>query len=184
MTRLRPIGTMTVIALLLLLSGAIRIGTQAGAAFASAGDAVSALPEDGCADAPEALLRALQQRETAAAQMEDDLAARAAALDAAEAAVRAKLDELASAEASLNGTMAQASVAASGDVSRLVALYQAMRPQDAAAVITQMPPSFAAGFVAEMQPEAGAAILAKLDPQIAFAISAEIAGRNARAPTE
>ena len=81
-------------------------------------------------------------------------------------------------------TGALADGAAEADIQRLTAVYQAMKPKDAAALFNTMSPEFAAGFLGRMQPQSAAAVLAALDPQAAFGISALIAGRNAKAPTE
>lgn len=72
--------------------------------------------------------------------------------------------------------------AAEGDVTRLVAVYENMKPKDATALFAVMDADFAAGFLARMKPEAAAAIMAGLDPKVAYTISAVLAGRNARAP--
>ena len=74
--------------------------------------------------------------------------------------------------------------AAEGDLDRLTAVYEAMKPSDAARLFAAMSSDFAAGFLGRMKPAAAAAILAGMPPDSAFAVSALIAGRNARAPTE
>ena len=92
------------------------------------------------------------------------------------------LDELKAAEDDLKQVLAIADGAAEKDLVRLTAVYEAMKPADAAALFATMSPDFAAGFLARMQPGAAAAILSGMPPDKAYAISALIAGRNARAP--
>ena len=86
------------------------------------------------------------------------------------------------AEQKLAATVAIADQAADKDVTRLVSVYEAMKPKDAARLFAEMDPEFAAGFLAKMRPEAAGAVLAGLDPAKAYAITAHLAGRNALAP--
>ena len=73
---------------------------------------------------------------------------------------------------------------AEGDLTRLTAMYEAMKPADSARLLSSMPVEFAAGFLGRMRPEAAALILAGMEAEPAFAITALLAGRNALAPTE
>ena len=91
---------------------------------------------------------------------------------------------LTDAEEKLAATLAQTDHAADKDVARLVAVYERMKPKDAAPLFEEMAPEFAAGFLARMRPEAAAAVMAGLAPPRAYAISVLLAGRNAKAPKE
>jgi flagellar motility protein MotE (MotC chaperone) len=104
-----------------------------------------------CPPPPLALAQALLARETDVARQEAALADRMAALDLAEAAITTRLTELASAEASLKDTLALADGAAENDLARLTAVYESMKPADAAALFTAMAPEFAAGFLGRMR---------------------------------
>ena len=106
------------------------------------------------------------------------------ALSLAEQGARARLVELQSAEAALAATMTRAETAADADVARLVAVYEAMKPKEAAALFSEMEPQFAAGFLGRMKPEAAAAVMAGLPPKTAYSFSVLLAGRNAAAPRE
>jgi len=181
-------GVLTVVICLLVASGLLRLGSDASLAFATepAGEP-PALPEAAYCEPPadaEALLTALQEREARIERREGQMADRMQALQVAEAEVSEKLAALAAAEASLSATLALADSAAETDLSQLTAVYENMKPQDAAALFSQMAPEFAAGFMGRMRPDAAAAIMTNLDPTQAYSISVIIAGRNALVPTE
>jgi flagellar motility protein MotE (MotC chaperone) len=95
-----------------------------------------------------------------------------------------KLEALEDAEARLSGTISRVETGAEDDISRLTAVYENMKPKEAAELFSQMAPDFAAGFLARMRPDAAAAIMAGLTPRAAYAISVVLAGRNAGAPRE
>ncbi len=171
-------GALLILALFLAASGALRLGAGVGQAFANAPDAVAEAPLS-CPAPPLALAEALNARETDVARQETALADRLAALDLADAAVSARLAELETAEAELRATLALADGAAESDLARLTAVYESMKPVDAAALFTAMAPEFAAGFLARMRP---AAILSGMSAEAAYSISVLIAGRNALVP--
>ena len=176
-------GALVILALFLATSGALRLGSEIGTAMANAAD-----PEAGaeaplnCPAPPLALAEALLARETDVAQQESALADRMAALDLAEAAIDARMTDLAAAEAELKSTLALADGAAENDLARLTAVYESMKPADAAALFTAMAPEFAAGFLGRMRPETAAAVLSGMAPEAAYDISTLIAGRNTLVP--
>jgi len=176
-------GALVILALFLASSGALRLGAGVGEAFANAPEPKTdpTAPLD-CPAPPLALAEALSTRETAVARQEEALADRMAALDLAETALTTRLAELAGAEASLKETLALADGAAEKDLARLTAVYEAMKPADAAALFTAMAPEFAAGFLGRMRPDAAAAILSGMNAEKAYSISVLIAGRNALVP--
>lgn len=178
-----PRTSLSILAVLLAASGALRFGFGVGEALARAPETV-APAEGSCPATPLALVNALQDRESLLAEREAALEDRLAALDLAETAVGTRLAELEGAEARLKELVAVSQGAAEEDLSRLTAVYEAMRPEQAAALFAAMPSDFAAGFLGRMRPEAAAQVLAGMDPERAFSISATIAGRNADAPTE
>lgn len=180
-----PRSTLTLIALFLACSGALRIGFGVGTALARAPEeATSDLAPAQCTETPIALVEALQTRETVLAQREAALEERLAALDLAETAIAARLEELERAETTLKDLVAVSDGAAEEDLAQLTAVYEVMKPAEAAALFSAMPSDFAAGFLGRMRPEAAAQVMAGMAPEDAFAISATIAGRNALAPTE
>lgn len=178
------------IALMLALSGLLRLGGEAGSAFASgsrtidpetapSGDVACTTPDDIAV-----VLTSLNEREGRVAARESALADRMQALSVAETQAQRNLAALEEAESRLSATMARSSTAAEGDLERLTAVYENMKPKEAAPVFAEMDPKFAAGFLGRMRPDVAAAIMAGLEPGTAYAISALLAGRNANAPTE
>ncbi len=187
-------GTLLTIAALLLGSAALRIGLEAEAAFAETPDANTggevAAEEDpetfACrgADGFEPLIEALRAREARVAAREAEIEDRMHALSVADAEITRRLEELAAAEAALRETLAQAETAAENDLARLTAVYENMKPAEAAALFETMDPGFAAGFLGRMRPEAAAGVMAGLTPETAYTVSVMLAGRNAGAPRE
>ena len=183
-------GVLTIIAGMLIASGMIRLGGEAGLAFATEQDAVVAQSEETEAATcdPEtgnaALLEAFQTREMRVSEREIQVEDRLQALRVAEAEIEEKLAQLQAAEAALSDTITVADTAAEDDLGQLTSVYENMKPQDAAALFETMDSDFSAGFIGRMRPEIAAAIMTNLAPETAYAISAILAGRNANVPTE
>jgi flagellar motility protein MotE (MotC chaperone) len=179
-------GALVIIAALLVGSAVIRTGIGAGAAFArtetETTPAVVAAQECKSDADMAALLVALQQREDSLQRRESQVRLRMQALAAADTEVQKKLDALREAEAKLRDTIALAETASEDDINRLVAVYEAMKPKEAAALFDTMEPAFSAGFIARMRPEAAAPILAGMRAEAAYSVSAILAGRNAEVP--
>lgn len=184
-------GALTLIALLLLSSAILRVGTRTGhvvalekpapAADHGTGHAVAAA---GCAPAPdvEAMLEAFGAREARLDAREAQIRDRMNALAVADEEINKKLMQLEAAETALKATLALADSAAENDITRLTAVYENMKPKDVAALFEQMDPDFAAGFVGRMRPDAAAALMAGLSPDRAYTISVILAGRNSSVP--
>lgn len=178
-------GTLHVLAGLLIISAVLRAGSQAGPAFAQVSDLADAVVPAQPSDLPtEDLLKAFQAREERLTQREGQLRDRLQALRVAEVEMDEKLQALRAAEQALDATIARAETASADDLDLLRAVYENMKPKDAAALFVEMPPPFAAGFLGMMRPEAAALIMAELPPPVAFSFSAVLAGRNANIPTE
>ncbi|MCB2135648.1 MAG: hypothetical protein KDE08_06840 [Rhodobacteraceae bacterium] len=180
-------GPLFVIAILLGVSGVLRLGTGAGHALTEAqkhpADTASAEPQSCQADpGAMAILAALKVREDRLAARESMIADQAQALALARSEIDKRLAALEAAEEKLAATLAQADQAAEQDVATLVAVYERMKPKEAAPLFEEMAPEFAAGFLARMRPDSAAAVLAGLDPKRAYTISVLLAGRNANAP--
>ena len=181
-------GTLNVIAGLLLASAMIRLSTGTGVALAETLNSDPNPPTE-VADnesnaQTSALLEAIRQREDRLAEREFALENRLLALEVAETEIAEQLRALESAEASLRETLALADMAAESDLARLTAVYENMKPKEAAALFEAMSPEFSAGFLGRMRPEAAALIMTQLTPEIAYSISVILAGRNANVPTE
>ncbi len=173
-----------VVILLLVASVGTRFSGSAAAALAKGAETLAQNhSEDTHTPAPDVatLLEALKTRELAVLEREAELDERHAQLQQVEQDLRAQLDELRGAEVALRATIAQADSAAEDDLGRLTAVYENMKPKDAADLFSTMDADFAAGFVARMRPEIAADIMAGLPPENAYAISAILAGRNQNA---
>lgn len=174
-------GALVILSLVLAASGALRLGAGVGAAMANSAADDTTEPLN-CPVPPAALAAALVGRESHVKSQELALSERMAALALAEEAISKRLAELKVAEEELKKTLTLADGAAEKDVARLTAVYEAMRPADAAALFQTMAPEFAAGFLGRMRPEITAAVLAGMKPDKAYSISVLIAGRNAMVP--
>ncbi len=170
---------------MMVISAVLRLADGAGPALArEIGAVVSAAsaspPETAGEAAPELqdLLTALRAREARIAEAEADLATRERLLAVADEEVRRALADLESAEAGLRELLAVAEEAGEQDLARLTAMYEAMKPAEAAALFAEMDPPFAAGFLGRMRPDAAGQILAGLPPEKAYALSVVLAGRH------
>jgi flagellar motility protein MotE (MotC chaperone) len=183
-------GVLLIVTAFLVISGGLRIVLGSGPTIAFAEEQIAALseptPQVDTVPAPDIgdLLSALQEREARVAAREQAISDRLQALRVAEAQLSERLAELEAAEASLSDTLAVAETANDGDIMRLTAVYENMKPADAAKLFEEMAPEFASGFLVRMRPDAAAGIFAGLEPTTAYSISAIIAGRNANVPTE
>ncbi len=145
------------------------------------GDARGTVPHDDGEVA--ALVLDLREREARLAERSAQIEERLALLTAAEERVSRQVEALRAAEAELDATMALADGLAEADIGRLVAVFEAMRAEQAAQVFAEMDPRFAAGFLGRLRPETAAGILGGLEPAQAYALSTILAGRNALVPT-
>ncbi|MCV2881815.1 MotE family protein [Actibacterium sp. XHP0104] len=184
-------GVLFVIAALLAASGLVRLGGPAGHAIARevSNRGVDNVPPPLACDpaSPEisdAILAELIDREKRVDETETRQRETEHTLRVARAEIEERLTDMRAAEESLRATMALAETAAESDLARLTAVYENMKPKDAAGLFEQMSPDFAAGFMGMMRPDAAAQIMAALDPATAYSISVVLAGRNARAASE
>lgn len=190
--RIATRGSVLLIASLFLASAALRISLGANAAWAEndlarellmpAAQQAADTQDGGTRAEMTDLLTALQMREAAVAEREAQLQVRAKSLEVAHKEIERRIEALEAAEQRLSATLALADTAAEDDLARLTAVYENMKPKEAAALFQAMEPEFAAGFLARMRPDSAASIMAGLEPQNAYSISAILAGRNAGAP--
>ncbi len=180
-------GALVILALFLASSGALRIGAGVGQALANAPDPANAPPVAmtvACNEPPLAVAQALMARDAEVTARSQALEDRLAALALAEETIALRLAEMQVAEDQLKATLSIADGAAEEDLARLTAVYEVMKPGDAAKIFATMAPEFAAGFLGRMRPEAAAAVMAGMAPDQAYSITVLIAGRNALAPKE
>jgi flagellar motility protein MotE (MotC chaperone) len=169
---------------LLLASAVLRALTEAGPAIAEISTQATAATDAGDQPMDDSFLAALRAREADVAAREAALTERLAAMRAAEAEFEEKRAALQAAEESLLATIAMAESASATDIAQLTAVYENMKPKEAAALFEEMSPEFAAGFLALMRPDVAAAIMTEVAPDTAYAFSVVLAGRNAAVPTD
>lgn len=136
----------------------------------------------GCGDVPEAVALASELRDRALRierymQVIDD---KKAELAVAEATLRTRLGELKAQKSGIRSRSDQSTEAVRQDIDRLVAVYDQMKPAEAAAVLTNLPPDFAAEILMRVQPEAGARIIASVEPRQAALLTAQMGARSVR----
>ncbi|WP_265501944.1 MotE family protein [Paracoccus beibuensis] len=149
--------------------------------------AVAAAPDellDGCRDVPEAVALAEELRDRALRieRYMQDIDTRKQELATAEATLRERLQELRAQKDSLGATTAGDTQAVRTDIDRLIAVYDQMKPAEAAAVLTNLPADFAAEILMRVQPETGARIIAAVEPRQAALLTAQMGARSVRTP--
>ncbi|MEX1235228.1 MAG: hypothetical protein WEB56_09615 [Roseovarius sp.] len=182
-------GALTLVSGLLVLSAVLRLGGDAGQAWARVADtpdpaaaivAADCTTEDDLHD----MLKSFQARKAQIDRQEEEMRDRQQALTVAERQLQSQLAQLEAAEDKLRQTLTMADTAAESDVDKLTKVYESMKPKQAAALFEVMDPDFAAGFLGRMKPDAAAAVMAGLSPQAAHTFSVVLAGRNAGAPRQ
>ncbi|MCV6596796.1 MAG: hypothetical protein OIF40_06910 [Mangrovicoccus sp.] len=174
-----------VLATLLIISGFLRFAS--GPVLALATDQGKLGQEDSptqkTAMAPDRSMdlwiEELTNRDDALVKAEAELAREQEELALAKELIAQQLAALEEAQETLRKNLHTAGETAAGDITQLTAMYQRMKPKEAAAIFEKMDPQFAAGFLARMKPDAAAAIMAGLQPSTAYTFSAILAGRNA-----
>lgn len=175
----------------LVVSAALRIGSD-GMAVAETGNSTHPeMPDLGTELAlcePEQdvdqLIVIVKEREAQLNERSVEIADRQLVLENLEDRIKAQIVELETAKQNLAETLAIADGAAESDLNRLTAVYESMKPQNAARVFENMDLSFASGFLSRMDPQSAAAVMSEMPPELAYSVSVVMAGRNARAPTE
>lgn len=157
----------------------VQSSSQAASLVAFAGP-----PEllQGCGDVPEAVALAEELRDRGL-RIERYLAAldsRKQELEAAEARLQARLVELKAMKARVQAGEADRSTALQSDIDRMVALFDRMKPTEAAAVLTNLPAEFAAELLMRVEPEAGARVMAAIDPNKAAILTTHMGARSVR----
>ncbi|MDO5605153.1 MAG: hypothetical protein Q4G25_08340 [Paracoccus sp. (in: a-proteobacteria)] len=137
----------------------------------------------GCGDIPEVvtLVDELRTREDRVAKALAELDNRKAEIEAARMALTGELGRLRAAGQHNAGSRSHDQRAVDEDVARLVAVYEAMKPKEAAAVLSGLPPEFSAELLMRVQPETGARIIAAIAPEQAAILTTYMGARRAPA---
>lgn len=118
---------------------------------------------DGKGETEALLLERLRERRGQLELEAVDLDQRAALLEAAEQQIETRAEELAAVEARIGSLVDEQKELANGQVAELVALYQTMRPKDAAAVLQGLPDEVMLQIAAAMPARKMAAIMSEMD---------------------
>lgn len=134
----------------------------------------------GCTDVPEAVALAgeLRDRALRIERYMEVLSEKRAEIAAAEQAITARLTELKAIRDGIRSRHQTETTDVTRDIDRLVAVYDQMKPAEAAAVLTNLPPHFAAEILMRVQPQTGARIIAAVAPQQAALLTAQMGARS------
>lgn len=170
-----------------LLIGAVQVAgmVDLDAAWAATGGA-EGLPEGGllagCTDIPEAvsLAELLKSRGEGIVRYQAELDRKRAEIAAAESTLTSKLRQLKALQGGAAQRQTDAARAVGDDIDRLVGVYDAMKPREAAAVLANLPPDFAAEILMRVDPGTGASILAAVEPAQAAILTTHMGARRVR----
>lgn len=123
------------------------------------------------------VLQNLGQRRQQLDQREQSLNSRQALIDAADSKLDARIQQLSDLKTQIQALIDQANKTNSDDTNRLVAVYSAMKPKDAAAVLATMKDDVRLPIVAKMKDRNLAAILGVMDPNAARELTEKLATR-------
>lgn len=137
--------------------------------------------EAGLSPAELQTLQNLGARRTQLDQREQGMSTELALLAAAEAKVDAKLAQLSGLKGDIQGLLGQADTEKSAETDRLVNVFQAMKPKDAAARFGVLDDSVRLPVAAKMKDRALSAILAQMSPTDAKVLTEKLADRMAPA---
>ena len=98
-------------------------------------------------------------------------------LISAEAKAQERIDELTALRTEIQGLLGQVSEREQEETNRLVQVYQAMRPRDAAPVFSRLSDDVRLPVAAAMRPRALAAIMAEMEPEAARILTQRLAAR-------
>lgn len=128
------------------------------------------------------LLRALHERRAQLDARAAEIDARARMLEVIEQRVAEQVRALEEQRQALEASLGQLEQADEAELARLVAIYESMKPKEAARIFEAMPATVAAGFIRRMREAKSAVIMANLGAGHAYAITLALAttGQTAR----
>lgn len=134
----------------------------------------------GCTDVPEAvaLAETLRDRALRIERYMETIDEKKAELAQAEETLRVRLTELRAQKGGVQSRRVTQTDAVRSDIERLVAVYDQMKPAEAAAILINLPPEFAAEILMRVQPENGARIIASVEPRQAALLTAQMGARS------
>jgi flagellar motility protein MotE (MotC chaperone) len=133
--------------------------------------------EAGLSPAELQVLQSLGTRRGQLDQRESDLDTQVQLIAAAEAKLDARIAQMNGLKTDIQGLLNQADQQQQSETDRLVRVYEAMKPKDAAGRITLMDDSVRLPMAAKMKERALAAILSQMPPEDAKALTEKLANR-------
>jgi len=127
------------------------------------------------------ILQSLGQRRAQLDQREQQLNSRGQLIEAADSKLDARITQLADLKTQIQGLLDQATKVQDDDTTRLVAVYAAMKPKDAAAAMTIMSDDVRLPIASKMKDRALAAILGAMSADAAKDLTEKLAKRMQRA---
>lgn len=131
-----------------------------------------------CEATPEEMLTSIRNERDLLDAQKESIGERTAELDLARETLEIEQQRLQELQAALEGLLAKVQQAHTADVDRLVALYQNMKPKEAAAIMNDLDIEVTVMVLGTMAERDAAPILASLDPVRARAISQIILERS------
>jgi flagellar motility protein MotE (MotC chaperone) len=125
------------------------------------------------------IIQSLSARRTELDARDADLASMLPLMTAAEQKLDAKVAALAAVKAEVQALLGQVGEREQAEVDRLVAVYSAMRPREAARVFATLNDEVRLPVAAAMRPRALAAVMAQMEPAAARDLTEKLAGRFA-----
>lgn len=181
-----------------LFSGAVAWAEEGAAAAEDAGKEAAAstsAPPAVCALTPEQLaqqagispaelriIQSLSKRREELDARDADFATTLPLMVAAEQKIDAKIKALESLKGEIGGLLGQVEAQEKAEAERLVAVYSAMRPREAAAVFATLSDEVRLPVAQQMRPRTLAAIMAQMSPAQARDLTEKLAKRYAAAP--
>ncbi len=120
----------------------------------------------------------IQATRIALEEKEMRLREREAELEVLEKKLLAENEKLQNLEASLEQRWTTMQATANDDLTHLARMYEAMKPDKAAAIFNKMDHQFAAGFLRLMKSEQAALIMANMTADSAYLVSVTLANQN------
>jgi len=133
--------------------------------------------EAGLSPAELQVLQSLGNRRGELDQRESDLDTQVQLMAAAEAKLDARIKEMNGLKADITGLLGQADQQQAAETGRLIRVYEAMAPKDAAGRMQTMDDGVRLPMAAKMKERALAAILGKMDPDAARILTEKLAHR-------
>lgn len=135
-------------------------------------------PEQQCVTGE--VLQAINTKMATLKKREGEMNARESAFRAIKARLQKQLVAVETAKASLDESLRYRTEIAKDDITHLSAMYETMKPKQAARIFNEMDANFAAGFLRQMKGSQAGLILANMNTTKAYQISLILASKGAK----